>query len=204
MAGRSIATRRAAGARRRWRRAPSIRSTAPTRSRAASVSIDLGVGRDRGAARCAFRSAALAGGDGAGGRRDGDPRRLRRRARGRAEDRRHPAQRAALRCARPLSKVLLWAADPTRAGARRAVRGDSGAPLFAADGETVVAVVAWTRAARRPKLRRHHPGAAAGAAARLDRYGSRRLVVLSDVFGMWHFGNGRRQSGAKRHEFCHI
>ena len=41
----------------------------------------------------------------------------------------------------PASKVLLWLAGPPETGA---CSGDSGAPVFSADGETVEGVVAWT------------------------------------------------------------
>jgi S1-C subfamily serine protease len=47
--------------------------------------------------------------------------------------------------AAPLSKVTLWATDPG-GGGLGACHGDSGAPLFDADGR-VVAVVAWTNGA---------------------------------------------------------
>jgi secreted trypsin-like serine protease len=50
---------------------------------------------------------------------------------------------AALAVRAPLSTILLWAEDGAHAGAG-ACAGDSGAPLFAADGETVTAIVAWT------------------------------------------------------------
>ena len=47
----------------------------------------------------------------------------------------------------PASKILLWADDPGGAGAG-GCSGDSGAPIFAADGQTVVAIVAWTSGAK--------------------------------------------------------
>ena len=47
----------------------------------------------------------------------------------------------------PLSKILLWAEDGAHAGAG-ACAGDSGAPLFSGDGETVLAIVAWTSGPR--------------------------------------------------------
>ena len=50
---------------------------------------------------------------------------------------------AALRVREPASKVLLWASDPEDGGAG-ACSGDSGAPIFAEDGKTVLAIVAWT------------------------------------------------------------
>lgn len=43
----------------------------------------------------------------------------------------------------PASEILLWAADPAETGAG-ACSGDSGAPIFAADGKTILAIVAWT------------------------------------------------------------
>ena len=43
----------------------------------------------------------------------------------------------------PASEILLWAADPAETGAG-ACSGDSGGPIFAADGKTVLAIVAWT------------------------------------------------------------
>ena len=50
---------------------------------------------------------------------------------------------AALRVREPASKILLWASDPEDGGAG-ACSGDSGAPIFAEDGKTVLAIVAWT------------------------------------------------------------
>ncbi len=50
---------------------------------------------------------------------------------------------ARLRVRAPLSKILLWAEDSEQAGAG-ACAGDSGGPLFSGDGETVLAIVAWT------------------------------------------------------------
>ncbi len=54
---------------------------------------------------------------------------------------------ARLKVRAPLSTILLWADDA--AGGAGACGGDSGAPLFLADGETVVAIVAWTSGAER-------------------------------------------------------
>ena len=45
----------------------------------------------------------------------------------------------------PASKVLIWAADPTGAEAG-ACGGDSGAPIWSADGRTAIAIVAWAQA----------------------------------------------------------
>jgi len=64
-----------------------------------------------------------------------------------------PSTGGALRSARlkvraPLSRILLWAEDGAEGGAG-ACGGDSGAPLFLADGETVAAIVAWTSGAER-------------------------------------------------------
>ena len=64
------------------------------------------------------------------------------------------AARARLSGARPASKILLWAEDADRPAPAPA--GDSGGPLFLADGETVVAIVAWTSGAW-PRLRRPTP-----------------------------------------------
>ena len=54
---------------------------------------------------------------------------------------------AALRVRAPLSHILLWAEDVAQAGAG-ACSGDSGGPLFSGDGDTVVAIVAWTSGSR--------------------------------------------------------
>jgi len=43
----------------------------------------------------------------------------------------------------PLSKILLWAADPMKARAG-ACAGDSGGPIWSADGARALAVIAWT------------------------------------------------------------
>ncbi len=55
---------------------------------------------------------------------------------------------ARLKVRAPLSRILLWAEDGAAAGA---CGGDSGAPLFLDDGETVAAIVAWTSGAERGK-----------------------------------------------------
>ncbi len=54
---------------------------------------------------------------------------------------------AALQVREPASKILMWADDPDNSGAG-GCSGDSGGPIFAADQETVVAVVAWTSGVR--------------------------------------------------------
>ena len=46
----------------------------------------------------------------------------------------------------PASTVLIWAADPTGRAAG-ACNGDSGAPVWSADGSTAIAIVAWAQAA---------------------------------------------------------
>ena len=63
-----------------------------------------------------------------------------------------PLTGGALRSARlkvraPQSKILLWAEDADQAGAG-ACAGNSGGPLFSGDGETVLAIVAWTSGPR--------------------------------------------------------
>ena len=50
---------------------------------------------------------------------------------------------AKLQVRAPISHILLWAEDANHTGAG-ACSGDSGGPLFDAEGETVVAIVAWT------------------------------------------------------------
>ena len=49
---------------------------------------------------------------------------------------------ATLAVREPASKILLWAADPV--GGAGACSGDLGGPIFAGDGETLLAIVAWT------------------------------------------------------------
>ncbi|HEY1782108.1 MAG TPA: trypsin-like serine protease [Roseiarcus sp.] len=46
----------------------------------------------------------------------------------------------------PASKVLIWAADPAGRAAG-ACSGDSGAPVWSADGSAAVAIVAWAQGA---------------------------------------------------------
>ena len=46
----------------------------------------------------------------------------------------------------PISSILLWANDPAHAGAG-ACTGDSGAPVFAATSDTVIAVTDWAAGA---------------------------------------------------------
>jgi hypothetical protein len=46
----------------------------------------------------------------------------------------------------PASTVLIWAADPTGKVAG-ACNGDSGAPIWSADGSAAIAIVAWAQAA---------------------------------------------------------
>jgi hypothetical protein len=46
----------------------------------------------------------------------------------------------------PASTVLIWAADPTGKAAG-ACNGDSGAPIWSADGSAAIAIVAWAQAA---------------------------------------------------------
>jgi Trypsin len=50
----------------------------------------------------------------------------------------------------PLSKVLVWAEDATGAGGGACV-GDSGGPIFSADGAKLLAIIAWSEG----KLGRH-------------------------------------------------
>ena len=45
----------------------------------------------------------------------------------------------------PASTVLIWASDPTGRAAG-ACSGDSGAPIWSADGSAVIAIVAWAQA----------------------------------------------------------
>jgi hypothetical protein len=54
------------------------------------------------------------------------------------------ARTATLRVSEPLSQILLWAGDPGNNGSG-ACSGDSGGPLFASDGRTVLGLVAWTK-----------------------------------------------------------
>jgi Trypsin len=45
----------------------------------------------------------------------------------------------------PASNILIWVSDP-RGGDAGACNGDSGAPIWSADGRTAVAIVAWAQA----------------------------------------------------------
>src|ERR1700733_13546426 len=45
----------------------------------------------------------------------------------------------------PASNVLIWAADPSGRAAG-ACSGDSGAPVWSADGSAAIAIVAWAQA----------------------------------------------------------
>jgi hypothetical protein len=47
----------------------------------------------------------------------------------------------------PASKVLIWASDPDGATAG-ACSGDSGAPVWSADGATAIAIATWAQAAK--------------------------------------------------------
>ena len=52
---------------------------------------------------------------------------------------------ASLAVRAPLSTVLIWAADP-KGSAAGACSGDSGAPIWSADGTTALAITAWAQA----------------------------------------------------------
>jgi len=83
---------------------------------------------------------------------------------------------AKLRVREPRSRVLLWTAPAD--GASGACSGDSGGPIFDADGRTVVAIVAWTEG---------------GAKAKCGQLTQGVLVApLADWLGaaMRHFGAG--------------
>jgi hypothetical protein len=105
------------------------------------VSVDLGLLETVAALPPSFHSAILADRDaeigeattivGFGVTREGEPKS------GGAP------RSASLRVRAPASKILLWAENPEQSDAG-ACSGDSGAPIFAADRQTVLAVVAWT------------------------------------------------------------
>ena len=71
-------------------------------------------------------------------------------------------RRAHLQAQAPLSKILLWAVSSAGSAA---CGGDSGAPIFAADGETLLAIVAWTQG----KAGRHCGALTQGALVRQQR-----------------------------------
>jgi hypothetical protein len=107
-----------------------------------TVSIDLGLVETAAPLAGRFVATPLAAGDGPavgeaailagyGIAREGDPKT------GGA------LRSAKLQVRAPISHILLWVEDANHAGAG-ACSGDSGGPLFDADGETVVAIVAWT------------------------------------------------------------
>lgn len=52
----------------------------------------------------------------------------------------------ALQVREPKSKILLWAADPANAHAG-ACAGDSGGPIWSADGKRAIAIIAWSQGA---------------------------------------------------------
>jgi len=106
------------------------------------VSIDLGLIETATPLPAAFRAAELADaapavGDavtlvGFGIAREGEPKTG------------GTARTATLRVSEPLSQILLWADDPENSGSG-ACSGDSGGPIFASDGRTLLALVAWTK-----------------------------------------------------------
>ena len=109
------------------------------------VSIDLGLIETQTPLPASFRPASLADGDGPpvgdavtlvgyGLAREGEPKTG------------GSLRAAGLQVRAPASKILIWADDPGGSGAG-GCSGDSGAPIFAADGQTVVAIVAWTSGA---------------------------------------------------------
>jgi len=109
------------------------------------VSIDLGLIETQTPLPASFRPASLADGDGPpvgdavtlvgyGLAREGEPKTG------------GSLRAAGLQVRAPASQILLWADDPGGTGAG-GCSGDSGAPIFAADGQTVIAVVAWTSGA---------------------------------------------------------
>ncbi len=109
------------------------------------VSIDLGLIETETPLPTSFRPAVLAQGEGPP---VGDPATLVGfgLAREGAPKTGGSLRAASLRVRAPASKILLWADDPD-CGGSGACSGDSGAPIFAADGETVLAIVAWTAGA---------------------------------------------------------
>jgi hypothetical protein len=109
------------------------------------VSIDLGLIETETPLPAAFRPAVLAEGEapsvgdgatvvGYGIAHEGEPKTG------------GSLRAASLKVRAPASEILLWADDPDGAGAG-GCSGDSGAPIFAADGQSVVAIVAWTSGA---------------------------------------------------------
>ena len=126
------------------RRSP-IRFTAPTRSRRGSNSIDLALIRTARPLSSRFAGAAIADGgppplgalaivSGYGAAREGD------------WSSGGELRSVTLAVREPASTVLIWAADPTGRAAG-ACSGDSGAPVWSADGSAAIAIVAWAQAA---------------------------------------------------------
>ncbi len=118
---------------------PSYRADAVTRR---VVSIDLALVRTRTPLDARFSAAAL---DDSGAVAEGSPLRifgygLAREGEGRSAG---VLRSAALRVRAPLSKILLWADDPNRAGAG-ACEGDSGGPILSEDGRQVLAISTWS------------------------------------------------------------
>ncbi len=96
----------------------------------------------------------------------------------------------ALAVREPASTVLVWAADPD-GGLAGACSGDSGAPIWSADGEAAVAHCDLGAGAPWPRLRRPHARPAARAAEGVDQGdgaavgGQRPWVALTAANAAW-------------------